>query len=128
MSKRILVVEDEEDLRAILRDLLSANGYTVVEAVDGAESVAKAASERPDLVSHGHPAARALASDRQQERPRRFHGAGLYALRCGQSISLTSRNHGYWMQRASRILEVPEVARASPCWIGVRSQRRVYSR
>jgi two-component system cell cycle response regulator DivK len=50
MSKRILVVEDQEDLRAILRDVLSASGYTVIEAVDGAESVAKAASERPDLV------------------------------------------------------------------------------
>ena len=50
MSKRILVVEDQEDLRAILRDLLSASGYTVIEAADGAESVAKAASERPDLV------------------------------------------------------------------------------
>jgi two-component system, cell cycle response regulator DivK len=50
MSKRILVVEDQEDLRAILRDLLSASGYTVIEAVDGGESVAKAASGRPDLV------------------------------------------------------------------------------
>ena len=51
MSKRILVVEDQEDLRAILRDFLSASGYTVIEAVDGAESVAKAASERLDLVN-----------------------------------------------------------------------------
>jgi two-component system cell cycle response regulator DivK len=50
MSKRILVVEDQEDLRAILRAFLSASGYSVIEAVDGAESVAKAASERPDLV------------------------------------------------------------------------------
>ena len=50
MSQRILVVEDQEDLRAILRDFLSASGYTVIEAADGAESVAKAASERPDLV------------------------------------------------------------------------------
>src|SRR5262249_38188185 len=50
MSKRILVVEDQADLRAILRDLLSASGYTVIEAMDGAESVAKAAAERPDLV------------------------------------------------------------------------------
>jgi CheY-like chemotaxis protein len=50
MSKRILVVEDQEDLRAILRDFLSASGYSVIEAVDGAESVAKAASQRPDLV------------------------------------------------------------------------------
>jgi two-component system cell cycle response regulator DivK len=50
MSKRILVVEDQEDLRAILRDFLSASGYTVIEAVDGAEGVARAAAERPDLV------------------------------------------------------------------------------
>ena len=50
MNKRILVVEDQEDLRAILRDFLSASGYAVIEAVDGAEGVAKATSERPDLV------------------------------------------------------------------------------
>jgi DNA-binding response OmpR family regulator len=49
MTKRILVVEDQEDLRAILRDFLSASGYTVIEAVDGAEGVAKATLERPDL-------------------------------------------------------------------------------
>jgi two-component system cell cycle response regulator DivK len=48
--KRILVAEDQEDLRAILRDLLTASGYTVIEAVDGAEGVAKARSEGPDLV------------------------------------------------------------------------------
>jgi len=48
--KRIPVAEDQEDLRAILRDYLTASGYTVIEAVDGVESVAKAASERPDLV------------------------------------------------------------------------------
>jgi two-component system, cell cycle response regulator DivK len=50
MTKRILVVEDQEDLRAILRDFLAASGYAVIEAVDGAEGVAKAASARPDLV------------------------------------------------------------------------------
>jgi len=50
MSKRILIVEDQEDLRAILRDYLAASGYIVIEAVDGADGVTKAASERPDLV------------------------------------------------------------------------------
>ena len=50
MSKRILVVEDQEDLRAILRDLLTASGYEVIEAVDGGEGVAKARSDRPDLI------------------------------------------------------------------------------
>ena len=50
MSKRILVVEDQEDLRAILRDLLTASGYEVIEALDGAEGVAKALSLHPDLI------------------------------------------------------------------------------
>jgi two-component system, cell cycle response regulator DivK len=50
MTKRILVIEDQEDLRAILRDLLTASGYTVIEAVDGVEGVAKARSESPDLI------------------------------------------------------------------------------
>ena len=37
MTKRILTVEDQDDLRAILRDCLTAAGYTVIEAVDGAD-------------------------------------------------------------------------------------------
>jgi two-component system, cell cycle response regulator DivK len=50
MSKRVLVVEDQEDLRAILRFTLEGAGFEVVEAMNGAEGVAKAESERPDLV------------------------------------------------------------------------------
>jgi len=48
--KRILVVEDTEDNRQILRDLLVASGYDLVEAVDGAAGIAMAASEKPDLI------------------------------------------------------------------------------
>jgi two-component system, cell cycle response regulator DivK len=36
MSKRILVVEDQEDNRQILRDLLGSVGYQILEAEDGA--------------------------------------------------------------------------------------------
>jgi two-component system, cell cycle response regulator DivK len=50
MSKRILVVEDTEDNRKIVRDLLTSVGYELVEAVDGGEGVAMAQSERPDLI------------------------------------------------------------------------------
>jgi two-component system, cell cycle response regulator DivK len=50
MSKRILIVEDQEDLRGVLRDLLSGSGYAVVEAADGQDGVSKAKSERPDLI------------------------------------------------------------------------------
>ena len=50
MSKRILAVDDQEDNRRILRDLLTAAGYEVIEAVDGLEAVSRAEAERPDLV------------------------------------------------------------------------------
>ncbi len=50
MTKRILVVEDQEDLRGILRDLLTGSGYEVAEAADGRDGVAKAKSVRPDLI------------------------------------------------------------------------------
>jgi two-component system, cell cycle response regulator DivK len=50
MSKRILVVEDTEDNRQIIRDLLSSVGYELIEAVDGAAGVALAQKERPDLI------------------------------------------------------------------------------
>lgn len=50
MTKRILVVEDTEDNRQIIRDLLTSFGYELIEAVDGAEGVALAESQRPDLI------------------------------------------------------------------------------
>jgi CheY-like chemotaxis protein len=57
MSKCILVVEGQEDQRAILRDVLSASGYTVIEAVDGAEGVAQGDLGTPRSRAHGHPTA-----------------------------------------------------------------------
>jgi two-component system, cell cycle response regulator DivK len=50
MSKRILVVEDTEDNRRILRDLLTRAGYELIEAVDGESGVAMATAHRPDLI------------------------------------------------------------------------------
>ena len=50
MSKRILLVEDQEDNRRIMRDLLSARGYELLEATDGEEGLAAAERERPDLI------------------------------------------------------------------------------
>jgi len=50
MSKRILIVEDHDDNRRILRDLLTSAGYETVEAVTGEEGVAMAESHRPDLI------------------------------------------------------------------------------
>jgi two-component system cell cycle response regulator DivK len=50
MTKRILIVEDQEDNRAIMRDLLITAGYTLIEAADGEEGVKLAQKERPDLI------------------------------------------------------------------------------
>ena len=50
MTHRILVVEDQEDLREIARFALEGAGYEVVEAANGAEGVAMAEIEHPDLV------------------------------------------------------------------------------
>ncbi len=50
MSKRILVIEDQEDNRRILRDLLTSVGYELIEAETGAEGVALAETEQPDLI------------------------------------------------------------------------------
>ena len=50
MTKRILVVEDQEDLRGVLRDLFTRSGYIVIEATDGAAGVASAKSDRPDII------------------------------------------------------------------------------
>jgi two-component system, cell cycle response regulator DivK len=50
MKKRILVVEDQEDLRGVLRTLLIGSGYEVIEAADGQAGAPQAKAERPDLI------------------------------------------------------------------------------
>ena len=50
MSKLILVVEDQEDNRRIMRDLLTSAGYEVMEAVTGEDGVTAAETHRPDLI------------------------------------------------------------------------------
>ena len=77
MTKRILVVEDQEDLRAILRDLLAASGYDVIEAVDGGAGVAKALSNvrrAPSLPSVKPPSMVPLAAAPCQIRSAHWHG------------------------------------------------------
>ncbi len=50
MSKRILVVEDQEDNRQIIRDMLSATDYEIMEAESGEAALAAVAKQRPDLI------------------------------------------------------------------------------
>jgi two-component system cell cycle response regulator DivK len=50
MTKRVLVVEDHEDNRQILRDLLGSAGFEIVEAENGEEAVTLAETSRPDVI------------------------------------------------------------------------------
>ena len=50
MSKVILVIEDQEDNRRIMHDLLTSKGYEVIEAVNGFDGVYAAETRRPDLI------------------------------------------------------------------------------
>jgi len=46
----ILVVDDDPQIRRVLRATLSSNGYDVVEAKDGQEAIEMVIRERPDLI------------------------------------------------------------------------------
>jgi two-component system cell cycle response regulator DivK len=50
MSRQVLIVEDQDDLRDILRLALEGAGYTVFEAANGRQGVEMVAAKRPDLV------------------------------------------------------------------------------
>jgi two-component system cell cycle response regulator DivK len=50
MTKHILVVEDQEDNRQILRDLLANAGYRLTEAENGEQALAAVEQQPPDLI------------------------------------------------------------------------------
>jgi DNA-binding response OmpR family regulator len=50
MATRILLVEDDPDVRLALRLLLEDDGYDVIEAVDGEQGLLRAATNAPDVV------------------------------------------------------------------------------
>jgi len=48
--KTILVVDDNEDSRDLVKKILKKHNYQVIEAVDGEEAIAKAITYRPALI------------------------------------------------------------------------------
>ena len=71
MGSCILVVEDQEDNRQILRDLLGNAGYELIEAENGEQALAALTKQRPDLIlmdiqlpiMDGYAAARRIKAD-----------------------------------------------------------------
>lgn len=47
---RVLLVDDEEEVRENVGEFLTGEGYVVVEAGDGEEALAKSFTEKPDLI------------------------------------------------------------------------------
>lgn len=47
---RILIVDDEAEIRSLMKEILEGNGYEVDEAPDGNEAVRSMAAARADLV------------------------------------------------------------------------------
>ena len=50
MPKCILVVDDEERIRSLLKAYLTQEGFRVVTAANGREALSVAGRERPDLI------------------------------------------------------------------------------
>lgn len=50
MRKKVLIVEDYEDTRSLMRFLLEGFGYQVFEATDGRQAIAAVQEHHPDLV------------------------------------------------------------------------------
>ncbi len=50
MAKTILIVEDNDNNRILLRDIVTYHGYEAVEAENGTEGVQIAKEIRPDLI------------------------------------------------------------------------------
>ncbi len=47
---RILVVDDNEDSRELVKKILKKHGYEIIEAIDGEDAISKAIAYRPDLI------------------------------------------------------------------------------
>lgn len=48
--RRVLIIEDDADIRATLAEVLACEGHAVAEAADGLEGLQRARMERPDLI------------------------------------------------------------------------------
>jgi len=51
MAKKVLIVDDEQDVLTYLRTLFQDNGYETAEAVDGKEAMEQVKAFQPDLIT-----------------------------------------------------------------------------
>jgi len=51
MGKKVLIIDDEEDIRSFLVELFMDNGFETVTASDGVEGLKLLKAEKPDLIT-----------------------------------------------------------------------------
>ena len=51
MSKKVLIIDDDDALSSLLRDFLVSKGYTVCREADGPSGAARAREMLPDLIT-----------------------------------------------------------------------------
>jgi CheY-like chemotaxis protein len=80
--RTILVVDDFDDTRLLLRTWLEKKGFRVVEAENGNQAVAKAEDERPDLIIMDveMPEMDGLSATRKIRKLRRMEGVPILAV------------------------------------------------
>ena len=118
MNPRILVVDDDDDLRFLLRTVFRRQGFDVVEASTGEEAVDRAIETPPDAVvldvvmpgMGGQEACRVLRSD-----PRTADCAII--MMTGKAVSETGVEMvdcaDEWMRKPFDIEELASIVRAS---------------
>ena len=47
---RVLIIDDDRVMRMLAKTILKRSGYTVLEAVDGADGLEKIKTEKPDVI------------------------------------------------------------------------------
>ena len=50
MAKKILIADDEEDVKVVVQLFLESKGYEIVTAFDGLDALQKAKDEKPDMI------------------------------------------------------------------------------
>ena len=80
--KKILIVDDNEDSRELVVKALRQSGYVIVQAIDGEEALAKAFSERPDLIlmDRSLPKIDGLEVTRRLRQEEAFQGVPIVAI------------------------------------------------
>src|SRR5688500_19909329 len=86
----VLIVEDDEDSRYMMRLELELLGYRVVEAEDGEEAVAVAAREKPDIIlmDLSLPVMDGIAATQKIRATEGFKGVPVIAVTAHQEMDL----------------------------------------